>query len=217
MRTAVVLAALVASPALADNIPTWSTTGCGLWTATGNQGQVGPGSSINPGGGNYSINLNTTGCTGQQGPAGPAGPTGATGAPGAPGAAGVPGAAGTPGAPGAAGVGLPGPPGQPGQAGAPGAPGATGPMGPQGPAGVVDAFRLGEIAALNSALSMPVWLERGERFAIGGGVGFAQGGASALGLTGVMRLTPNTAGFAGIAVTPDSGMWAGKVGGRIGW
>src|SRR3979490_945123 len=97
----------IASPAMADNIPNWATTGCGLWTATGNRGTFGPSTSINPGGGNYNINLNTTNGPGQQGPAGPTGPTGATGATGAmgvPGTAGTAGAAGTAGTPGTAGA-----------------------------------------------------------------------------------------------------------------
>jgi len=104
-----------------------------------------------------------------------------------------------------------------GAKGDPGVPGAQGPQGQQGPPGVIDTFRLSEIVALNSALSQPVWLERHERFSVSGGLGFAQGGAVAIGLTGVMRIGNNAAGFAGVAVSPESGLWAGKVGGRIGW
>lgn len=204
----IALLVIVTTPALADNIPNWSTTGCGLWTATGNQGTFGPSSSINPGGGNYNINLNTTNCSGQQGPAGPTGATGAMGAPGAAGAAGaagVAGAAGTAGAAGAAGT--------VGPAGATGATGAQGPMGPQGLPG--NSLHLGEIIALNSALSQPAWLETYERFSISGGVGLGDG-AVAFGMTGIMRLRGSASGFAGFAIGPN-GTWGGKVGGRVGW
>jgi hypothetical protein len=227
MRAAVLSAImlLAAAPALADNISPWSTS-CGTWTAVKQgTGQTVSGSSIDTSGfGNYSIALNQTGCVGQQGPPGPPGPPGATGAQGPPGTPGTAGAQGPPGSPGAAGAqGSPGAAGAAGATGAkgdkgdPGATGAQGPAGPQGPPGVVDAFRLSEIVALNSALATPVWLERHERYSISGGIGFAQGGAVALGVTGVMRLGGNAAGFAGIAVVPESGIWAGRVGGRIGW
>jgi hypothetical protein len=66
-------------------------------------------------------------------------------------------------------------------------------------------------------LAQPVWLENRERFSVSGGLGFAQGGAVALGVTGVMRLGGSVAGFAGVAVSPDSGLWSGRVGGRVGW
>jgi hypothetical protein len=80
--------------------------------------------------------------------------------------------------------------------------------------------------ALATALSQPAWLERGERFAVSGGFGFgfdnSNSTATAIGLTGIMRLTPtihpyNAAGFAGLAYEPGLGMWGGRVGARIGW
>lgn len=239
-----VLVLLVATPALADNINTWSTT-CGTWTANTPQGTVGPASSISPGGGNYSILLNPSGCTGGVGPAGPpgpvgpAGPMGATGATGATGPAGpagangtpgTPGAPGTPGTPGAAGpagpqgatgaagVGLPGAPGAKGDKGDKGDPGVKGAQGIQGPAAPVpDTLRIGEIVALTSALSMPAWLESGERFAVSGGLGVAADGSTALGMTGIMRLRGSASGFVGFAYEPTHGMWGGRVGGRVGW
>src|SRR4051812_14355408 len=97
----------------ADNIPTWSVTPCGTWTATQANGigvvppnpiVVGPASSINTGAGGipgtYNIALNLSNCgalgppgpqgpPGPPGPAGPAGPAGATGATGPAGPAGA--------------------------------------------------------------------------------------------------------------------------------
>jgi hypothetical protein len=63
---------------------------------------------------------------------------------------------------------------------------------------------------------MPVWLENHEKFAISGGIGFADSGDAAFGVTGVMRLDKNTAAFGGVAVGED-GKAAGKVGVRVGW
>jgi hypothetical protein len=224
-----VLVLLMATPALADNINTWSTT-CGTWTAFTPQGTVGPDTSISPGGGNYSVLLNPSGCTGAAGPPGPQGPAGPAGATGAAGPAGPAGANGTPGTPGAAGpagpqgatgaagVGLPGAPGAKGDKGDKGDPGAKGAQGIQGPAAPVpDTLRIGEIVALTSALSMPAWLESGERFALSGGLGIAGDGSTALGMTGIMRLRGSASGFVGFAYEPQRGMWGGRVGGRVGW
>jgi hypothetical protein len=215
----IMLAMLVATPALADNVVTWATT-CGTWQANTPQGQVGPDSAISPGGGNYSVILNPTGCTGvgPAGPPGPAGPAGATGPAGTPGTPGAAGPAGPQGATGAAGVGLPGAPGAKGDKGDKGDPGAKGAQGIQGPAAPVqDTLRIGEIVALTSALSMPAWLESGERFAVSGGLGVAGDGSTALGMTGIMRLRGSASGFVGFAYEPSRGMWGGRVGGRVGW
>ena len=88
-------------------------------------------------------------------------------------------------------------PGMDGQQGIPGMPGVAGAQGPQGVPGL-DA-RNG--AALAAAMSMPVWLERQENFAVSGGFGFDQ----------------YTPAFGGAAVDTQYGTWAGKVGGRVGW
>ena len=213
MRALAVLL-IATTPAFADNISPWSTS-CGTWTATNQQGRVISGSSIDtqiPGfGGNYGVNLNTTGCVGQPGPPGPTGPTGPTGVPGATGAVGASGAPGVPGSAGTAGA--------TGATGAPGPVGAMGPMGPQGIQGLQgipgNSLNMGQIIALQSALSQPAWLETGERFSLSGGVGLGDG-ATAFGVTGIMRLRGSASGFAGFAVGPN-GMWGGKVGGRIGW
>jgi len=203
----------VAQPASADNISPWSTS-CGTWQATNQQGvTIGPATSISPdsvpGFGNYGVLFNPQGCVGQPGPPGPQGPVGPTGATGPAGAQGPPGAN-----------------------------GATGPPGPQGPKGDPGAPGQGLTAtqlrflnpnhqlALSSALSQPAWLERGERYSVSGGFGFGLDGtsstATAVGVTGIMRLTPtiypyNAAGFAGVAYEPGLGMWGGRVGARLGW
>jgi Collagen triple helix repeat (20 copies) len=204
------LALVLASSAQADNITSWATT-CGTWQANTQQGTVGPAPVISPGGGNYSVTLNPTGCTG----VGPAGPPGPQGPQGATGSAGMTGANGAPGPAGSTGVGLPGAPGAKGDKGDPGAKGAQGIQGPQGLPG--EQLRLGEIVALTSALSMPAWLETGERFAVSGGLGVAGDGSTALGMTGIMRLRGTASGFVGFAYEPQRGMWGGKVGGRVGW
>src|SRR6478609_5756399 len=93
LTTIVLLTTALASPAFADNIPTWSTQGCGLWTAQGNQ-ITGPSSSISPGGGNYNIDLDLRNCVGQTGPQGPVGPQGPKGIQGVAGPQGIQGVAG---------------------------------------------------------------------------------------------------------------------------
>lgn len=127
---------------------------------------------------------------GGQGPAGPQGPQGPQGLPGLPGAQGEQGPQGIPG------LGLQGPQGQQGYNGLNGRDGFNG--------------------ALAAALSMPVWLESHENFAISGGFGFDQY-SPAFGVTGVMRLDHHWSAFAGAAVDTTYGTWAGKVGGRVGW
>lgn len=72
-------------------------------------------------------------------------------------------------------------------------------------------------AALAAALSQPVWLEAGENGAISGGFGFNENDA-AFGVTGVMRIGKNLAGYAGGAVDVDGADdWVGKAGLRAGW
>ena len=117
--------------------------------------------------------------------------------------------------------GQPGPPGPPGEQGPPGQdgqPGPPGPQGPPGPAGRDGAARIdaGDIEALSAAMSMPAWLETDENYSISGGVGFSEGGSTAFGATGVVRIDKNISGFVGFAVT-DQGTWAGKVGARVGF
>src|SRR5215471_6069518 len=75
-----------------------------------------------------------------------------------------------------------GPPGPAGPAGPQGPPGsngagAQGPPGPQGPPGGLN-FNPGKIIAFDAALSQPAWLEKGERFSLSGGFGFADSGTA---------------------------------------
>lgn len=128
---------------------------------------------------------------------------------------GQPGPPGPPGDPGQPGP--PGPQGPPGADGAQGEPGEPGPRGLPGPAGR-DAAGIdsGDLEALGAAMSMPAWLETDENYSISGGVGFAESGSTAVGVTGVVRIDKGTSGFVGFAVT-DQGTWAGKVGARIGF
>lgn len=78
-------------------------------------------------------------------------------------------------------------------------------------------FELDESLALNAALSLPSWLERGEQYSLTGGAGFADGAETAVGVTGIVRMDGGTAGFLGGAVSTDGGTWAGKAGVRVGW
>ena len=216
MLRKIILVALLtcaAIPALADNISPWQTT-CGTWTANNGTTTIGPAASISPDttqgfGGNYGILFNPQGCVGTQGPPGPAGPAGPTGPQG--------------------------PAGSTGATGPQGPAGAAGPQGPKGDPGTpgtslsttqLKFLNPNHALALSSALSQPAWLEKGERFSVSGGFGFGLDGtsstASAVGLTGIMRLTPtinpyNAAGFAGVSYEPGLGMWGGRVGARVGW
>ncbi len=74
-----------------------------------------------------------------------------------------------------------------------------------------------ESLALNAALSLPSWLEKGEQYSLTGGAGFADGAETAVGVTGIVRMDGGTAGFLGGAVSTDGGNWAGKAGVRVGW
>jgi hypothetical protein len=145
--------------------------------------------------------------TGQQGPQGDPGPPGATGAQGPQGDPGPPGATGAQGP-----QGDPGPKGDPGPQGVAGKDGADGKDGRDG----LD-FNEDEALALSAALSMPAWLETHEKVRISGGVGFAEGGETAIGATGVMRLDRNWAGFAGGAIGSNGRNWGGKAGVSVGW
>ena len=78
-------------------------------------------------------------------------------------------------------------------------------------------FDLDKSFALNSALSLPAWLEKGENFSLTGGVGFSGGGETAIGVTGIMRIEGSVSGFVGGAVSSDGNNWAGKAGVRVGW
>lgn len=78
-------------------------------------------------------------------------------------------------------------------------------------------FDASDALAVASALSMPVWLEHGENFALSGGLGFSDD-AAALGVTGVLRIGKGLSGFAGGAVsTEHTDVWAGKIGIRAGF
>ncbi|MEQ1652210.1 MAG: hypothetical protein ABL897_06970 [Hyphomicrobium sp.] len=140
-------------------------------------------------------------CVGPPGPPGPAGPPGPQGNPGA--------------------QGPQGPAGPQGAAGIQGPSGPQGAQGPVGPAGANGAagqdFDADETLALNAAISLPSWLENHESYSLSGGLGFSEGGETAVGVTGIMRLQGSTAGFAGGAVSTEGGTWAGKVGVRVGW
>jgi len=74
-----------------------------------------------------------------------------------------------------------------------------------------------EALALSAALSIPAWLETDEKVRVSGGLGFTQGGETAVGATTVVRLNKNWAGFAGGAVSTNGGNWAGKAGVSVGW
>lgn len=94
-------------------------------------------------------------------------------------------------------------------------PGVAGMQGPQGVPGLNgnNGFQSGALAA---AMSMPVWLERQENFAVAGGFGFDQY-TPAFGVTVVGRINQHWSAFGGAAVDTQYGTWAGKVGGRVGW
>ncbi len=125
-------------------------------------------------------------CVGTQGPPGPAGPQG------------------EPGAQGPAGESTIGAAGQNGQNGQNGADGIAGKDGSD--------FDAAGALALSAALSMPAWLETHENFRVSGGLGFSEGGETAVGATGVVRIDKNLAGFGGAAVNTNGDNWAGKAG-----
>lgn len=141
---------------------------------------------------------------------GPQGETGPQGDPGPQGEAGPAGPQGEAGPQGVAGIN--------GVDGAQGPQGEKGDTGEQGVAGKDGKdFDLDKSLALNAALSIPVWLGDSERVRISGGMGFSEGGETAFGATGVVRLDKNWAGFVGGAVDSEGGSAAGKVGISVGW
>lgn len=77
-------------------------------------------------------------------------------------------------------------------------------------------FDSADALALSAALSPPVWLGDTERVRISTGVGFTDG-AAAVGATGVVRIDGALAGFAGGAVSAETGAWAAKAGFSYGW
>jgi hypothetical protein len=98
------------------------------------------------------------------------------------------------------------------QEGCKGAAGANGKDGKDG-----KDFKMDESLALNAALSLPSWLEKGEQYSLTGGAGFSEGAETAVGVTGIVRMDGGTAGFIGGAVSTDGGTWARKAGVRVGW
>ena len=78
-------------------------------------------------------------------------------------------------------------------------------------------YQSDEALALGAALSMPVWLQQNETGRISGGLGFGEGGETAVGATGVVRIDKNWAAFGGGAVSTQGGAWAGKAGVSYGW
>lgn len=135
---------------------------------------------------------------GEVGPAGPAGPAGPQGD-----------------------VGATGPQGEQGPAGPAGPQGAAGPAGPRGIAGLNGKdgkdFNFDKSLAMSSALSMPVWLGDSETVRVSGGVGFSDGGETAIGATAVVRMSKNVSGFVGGAFSSDGKDAAGKAGISVGW
>lgn len=158
---------------------------------------------------------------------GPQGETGATGPQGPQGEQGIQGEKGDTGAQGVAGIdgkdGVNGADGKDGAAGAKGSTGATGSQGVAGKDGIngtngIDGrdFDSGDTLALSAALSPPVWLGDSEKVRISVGTGFTES-AAAVGATGVVRIDGALAGFAGGAVSTETGTWAAKVGLSYGW
>lgn len=154
--------------------------------------------------------LNPSSCTGPAGPQGPAGPAGPQGAQGPQGEQGIQGVQGEVGPAGPA-----GPQGEQGVAGVDGKDGKDGKDGINGTNG--RDFDMGNALAISAALSVPVWLGDSEKVRISGGLGFSDGGDTAIGVTGIVRLDKNLAGFAGAALDTNGGNFAGKVGVSYGW
>lgn len=146
---------------------------------------------------------------GPQGSQGEKGDTGAQGPQGEQGVAGPQGDKGDTGATGAT-----------GEAGAQGVAGKDGVDGKDGKNGINGLngkdFDSADALALSAALSPPVWLGDSERVRISTGVGFTDG-AAAVGATGVVRIDGALAGFAGAAVSTETGAWAGRAGFSYGW
>ena len=147
------------------------------------------------------------------GPAGPAGPQGPQGPQGEKGDIGVQGPQGDVGPQGVAGD--QGPKGDKGDTGATGAQGIAGKNGTNGVNGLNGRdgrnFDSDDTLALSAALSPPVWLGDKETVRVSVGTGFNEG-AAAVGAAGVVRIDGALAGFAGAAVSTETGAWAGKAG-----
>ena len=113
------------------------------------------------------------------------------------------------------GAGAAGPAGAQGEQGIAGEPGPAGADGKDGRDGLD--YQSDEALALGAALSMPVWLQQNETGRISGGLGFSEGGETAVGATGVVRINKSWAAFGGGAVSTQGGAWAGKAGVSFGW
>ena len=92
----------------------------------------------------------------------------------------------------------------PNVSGVAGATGATGSKGATGATGATGAdgrdFDIDKSLALNAALALPAWLEKGENFSLSGGIGFSGGGETAIGVTGIVRIDGTVSGFVGGAI-----------------
>lgn len=107
--------------------------------------------------------------------------------------------------------------GDTGETGATGAQGVAGKDGKDGINGLNGKdFDSADALAMSAALSPPVWLGDNERVRISTGVGFTDS-AAAIGATGVVRIDGALAGFAGGAVSTETGAWAAKAGLSYGW
>ena len=156
-----------------------------------------------------------TGTPGPQGPAGPAGPQGPQGIQGIPGAQGPAGSQGLTGPTGA--TGPQGVAGVNGSNGAAGPAGATGPQGPQGDVGPPGLNANADMGvAVSIAMSSPIWLQQGEKFAVSGSWGQFEG-RHALGLTGVAKLDTNLDFHAGVGIGEGGKSFGSRVGFRYGW
>ena len=70
--------------------------------------------------------------------------------------------------------------------------------------------------AMHAAVGNANWFEQTTR-ARDLAEGFAEGGETAVGATGIARISGGTAGFVGAALSTEGGNWAGKAGVRVGW
>lgn len=169
-------------------------------------------SLLNCGTGPLDVHNCPAGPVGPQGPQGEKGDTGAQGPQGEQGAQGEKGDKGDAGETGA--TGAQGVAGNDGKDGANGKDGVDGKNGLNGRDG--RDFDSADALALSAALSPPVWLGDNERVRVSTGVGFTDS-AAAIGATGVVRIDGALAGFAGGAVSTETGAWAAKAGLSYGW
>ena len=172
-------------------------------------------SLLNCGTGPRDVHNCPVGPEGPQGPQGEKGDTGAQGPQGEQGAQGEKGDKGDAGETGATGAqGVAGNDGKDGANGKDGVDGKNGTNGLNGRDG--RDFDSADALAMSAALSPPVWLGDTERVRISTGVGFTDS-AAAVGATGVVRIDGALAGFAGGAVSTETGAWAAKAGLSYGW